>query len=68
MIKRATTMAEFRRKPDTEKRSLMILLAKDAATLVTRFFSFSDIAGELSGIYWHPMIEKNLVKIGRAHV
>jgi len=58
MTARATTMAEFRRKSDSEKRSLMIMTAKDAATsLVTRYFYFSDIGGELSGLYWHPMIE-----------
>ena len=58
MSKPATTMAEFSRKPDSQKRSLMVLTAKDAATsLITRYFYFSDIAGELSGIYWHPMIE-----------
>jgi len=51
-------MAEFSRKPDSQKRSLMALTAKDAATsLITRYFYFSDIAGELSGIYWHPMID-----------
>jgi hypothetical protein len=58
MSKPATTMAEFSRKPDSQKRSLMILATKDAATsLITRYFYFSDIGGDLSGIYWHPMID-----------
>lgn len=62
MAKPATTMAEFRRKPDSQKRSLMIVRAKDAATsLITRYFYFSDVGGELPGTlgnYWHPMIDE----------